>query len=211
MPKHAHLAYRCPDCGTLIYGLIGEFALSASMLRLKCDCGKSILDINVTADKKLKISVPCIICKENHSYIISPDIIFSRKLFLLSCPYSGMEICFAGDREKVDEYAKENEKKIAKLVSDMGLEAIDDLQPIDMADEEILPDATVYDLIRFIVKDLEAESNIDCPCHSGNYDLRFAPGGIEVYCENCGASYLFICESAAAAEEYINISKVILK
>ncbi len=211
MIKHAHIAYRCPECGTLIYGLVGEFALSASMMRLKCNCGKSTLDISATHDKKLKISVPCIICKENHNYIISPSIFFERNIFLISCPYSGMEICFIGDKDKVDESASQNEKKIAKLVSDMGLEAIDDLQPIDMPDEEILPDASVYDLIRFVVKDLEAEGNIYCPCHGGRYNLRFAPGGIEVYCEDCGASHLFLCESASAAEEYINISKVELK
>ncbi len=211
MSKHTHIAYRCPDCGTLIYGLVGEFALNASMLRLKCSCGKSMLDISANRDKKLKVSIPCIICKENHSYILSPDIFFERDLFLLSCPYSGMEICFIGDRANIDAYSKENEKKIAKLLSDMGLDAIDDLQPMDMPDEEILPDASVYDLIRFTVKELEADGNIDCPCHRGTYDLRFAPGGIEVYCEDCGASYLFFCDSASAAEEYINIPKVTLE
>ncbi len=209
--KHTHIAYRCPECGTLIYGLVGEFAMNANMMRLKCDCGKSALDITATHDKKLKLSVPCVICKENHNYILSPSIFFERELFLLGCPYSNMDIGFIGEKSKVDDAAIENEKALNKLISDMGLDALEDLQPIDMDDDEILPDATVYDMIRFIVKDLEADGKIDCPCHKGSYDIRFAPGGIQAYCEDCGATYLFSCESAAAAEEYLNLSDIKLK
>ena len=40
----------------------------------------------------------------------------------------------------------------------------------DMTEGEILPDPAVYDTLRFVVKDLEAEGKIDCPCHSGCYD-----------------------------------------
>ena len=51
-----HIAYRCPDCGTVIYGFVGKFALSANLLRIKCSCGHSALDINITNDGKIRIS-----------------------------------------------------------------------------------------------------------------------------------------------------------
>ena len=110
------------------------------------------------------------------------------------------------------EYDKDSPTKaLEQLVTNMEVETLDELQPMDMNDDEILPDAAVYDLIRFVIKDLEAEGKIDCPCHSGSYDLRYAPGGIQAFCPDCGATYFFPCESAAAAEEYLNIDEIKLK
>ena len=209
--KHTHIAYRCPDCGTLIYGLVGEFALKTSAMRLKCDCGKSALDIMPTQDKKIKLSIPCLLCKENHNFVVSSPIFFERDIFTVTCPYSNTDVGFIGSRESIEDAASKNEAALKKLISDMELDDISDLQPQDLDEDEILPDASVYDLIRFVVKDLEADGGVDCPCHGGNYELRYAPDGIQVYCEDCGASFTFNCDSASAAEEYLTLSKIELK
>lgn len=206
--KHAHIAYRCPECNDVIYGLMGEFALNAHAMRLKCACGKTSLDISATHDKKIKFSVPCVLCKENHNFVVSPALFFERDIFLGGCPYANVNILFIGEKEKIDNAVFENDKVLSKLIADMGVESLEDLQPTDMDEDEILPDASVYDLIRFVVKDLEAEEKVDCPCHSGNYNLRYAPGGIQVYCEDCGATYFFSCVSAAAAEEYLTVDEI---
>ena len=206
--KHAHIAYRCPECGTVIFGLVSEFALGASMLRLKCDCGKSALDITPTRDKKIRLSVPCVLCRDNHNFVISPALFFERDIFLGGCPYSNLDVIFIGDKDKVDLAVEKNTKDLEKLIKDMEVETLEELQPEDMDEDEVLPDAQVYDLIRFVVKDLEAEGRIDCPCHSGNYDLRYAPGGIQVFCPECEATYFFSCASASAAEEYVTVEEI---
>lgn len=208
IPAHAHIAYRCPECGDMIYGLVGEFALKANMMRLKCSCGKSALDISSTADKKIRLSVPCVYCRQNHSYVLSYGIFFERDIFFLNCPYSNMDIAFLGDKEKIDDAAAENEKTLRRLIDDIGAQTLSDIQPEDIPDDEILPDAAVYDCIRFIVKDLEAEGEIDCPCHSGRYDLRYAPDGIQVFCPDCGATYTFKCATPSMAEEYLSVKNV---
>lgn len=209
-PKHNHLAFRCPECGDLILGIIGESALSLNM-RLKCTCGGSALDITPTAEKKIKLSVPCILCKENHVYTVSPSILFERDLFTLNCPYANIDIAYTGNDTKIEESAAKSAQKLTKLISDVGAESLEDIQPVEMNDDEIVPDAQVYDTVRFIVKDLEAEGLVDCPCHSGNYDLRYAPGGIQVFCPECGAIYDFKCETVSMAEEYLSISNIELK
>ncbi len=206
--KHTHIAYRCPECGTVIYGLVGEFALSANMMRLKCECGKSALDISPTRDKKIKLSVPCVLCRENHNLVLSPALFFDRELFTGGCPYSSLDIVFIGDKDNVDSAIEKNTEDLKKLIKDMEVETLEELQPEDMDEDEILPDAQVYDLIRFVVKDLESEGRVDCPCHSGNYDLRYAPGGIQVFCPECEAAYFFSCASAAAAEEYLSLEEI---
>ena len=211
IPKHTHIAYRCPECGSLIYGLVAEVALRSGMLRLKCSCDNSALDITPAENNKYRISAPCLFCKQNHSFVVSDSIFFGKDLFLLNCPYAGMDIGYIGEKEKIDEAAEEGAKALSKLITDMGGEELRDIQPIDLDEEEILPDAGVYDVLRFLVKDLEADGAIDCPCHSGNYDLRYTPSGIEAYCPDCGATFAFNCQSPAATEEYLKLSSIYLK
>lgn len=206
-----HIAYRCPECGTLIYGFVGKFALSANLLRIKCSCGHSALDLNITNDKKIRISAPCLFCKQNHSFVVSENIFFGRDIFLLNCPYANMDICFIGSKEKVDKETERQVEELQRLLSDLEAESIKDIQPTDLEEDEILPDPSVYDTLRFLIKELEAEGKIDCPCHSGVYNLRYAKDGIEVYCEECEASHLFNTKSQSSTEDYLKTDSLYLK
>ena len=210
-PQNTHIAYRCPECGTTVYGFIGKFALSANMLRLKCSCGGSSLDVNITNDKKIRLSVPCLFCKSDHNFVVSQNIFFGRDVFLLNCPYSNMDICFIGDKEKLDKEIDRSGKELERLLADLEAESLKDIQPEDINEEDVLPDPAIYDAIRFLVKTLEDEGKIDCPCHSNDYELRYAPGGIQVYCSKCGASHSFDTSAVAASEEYIYTDSITLK
>ena len=48
--KETTIAYRCPECGASVVGMVGIFTLSADMIRLKCPCGKSELEFLYTKD-----------------------------------------------------------------------------------------------------------------------------------------------------------------
>lgn len=205
-----HVAYRCPECGTLIYGFVGRFALSANLLRLKCSCGHSAMDITITNDNKIRLSVPCIFCKQNHSFVVSQSIFFGRERFLLNCPYANMDICFIGEKEKIDEDITHSNEELERLLKSLEAESVKDIQPTDMDEDEILPDPAVYDTVRFLVRELEADEKIVCPCKRGSYDIRFAPGGIEVFCPDCEASYIFNTEAVSASEEYLKIDSLTL-
>ena len=206
-----HIAYRCPTCGGSVVGFVGKFALSAGMARLKCSCGESHLDINVTQDKKLRLTVPCVFCKKSHSFTVSQSIFFGRDQFLLNCPYSNMDIAFIGSKERVDEALMRTASELERLLSDLEAEELREIQPIDLDEGDILPDATVYDALRFLVKDLEADGKVDCPCHKGEYDLRFAPGGIQVFCPDCGATYTFKLHSENSHEDYMGLEEIKLR
>ena len=206
-----HIAYRCPECGTLIYGFVGKFALSANLLRVKCSCGHSALDISITSDKKIRLSAPCLFCKKNHSFVVSQSIFFERDIFLLNCPYASMDICFIGSKEKIDREVVRSGEELTRLLDDLEAESLKDMQPQDLDEEEALPDPAVYDTIRFLVKELEADGKIDCPCHSAKYELRFCKEGIEVYCPECDATYVFNTASQSATADYVNIDSIYLK
>lgn len=211
-PKQRNIAYRCSKCGVPTVGIIGKFALHANMLRLRCTCGEeSSLDINITGDKKIRLSVPCLFCRQNHNYVVSESIFFDKDTFMLNCPYTGMDISFIGDEESVNKELSRTEGELARLLASFEAEELSDIQPEDMNESEILPDPAVYDTLRFVVKDLEADGKVHCPCSDGEYDLRFAPGGVEVYCVKCGGAYRFTATTPAIAEEYLSIDEIRLK
>ena len=211
IPKQRNIAYRCPGCGSAVIGLVGKFALHANMLRLKCSCGnEQSLDITLS-DGKVRLSVPCLFCRQNHSYVVSEALFFENDRFLLNCPYSNMDIAIIGDEETVKQELERTEAELNMLMKNLEAEELSDIQPEDMPEAEILPDPAVYDTLRFVVKDLEAEGKLNCPCGTGPYDLRFTDGGMQVWCESCGATYDFNATSPTMAEEYLDLDEIKLK
>ncbi len=213
IPKERRIAYRCPECVVANLALVGRFALAANMIRVKCDCKDNAptLDISLTNDDKIRLSVPCLFCRQNHNYVVTKSIFFERDEFFLNCPYSGQDIAIIGDSETVNRELERTGHELEGIMKSLEAEVLSDIQPQDMPDEEILPDPAAYDTIRFIVKDLEEEGRVFCPCKNGEYDLRFCDDGIEVYCKRCGASYKFSAESAAMSELYLDIDEIRLK
>lgn len=210
--KHRNIAYRCPDCGSAVVGLVGRFALEANMIRLKCSCGSEhTLDISISKGDKIRLSVPCLFCRQNHSYVVSESLLFEKDRFLLNCPYAGMDIAFIGDEEIVSNDLSRTADELSALLKNLEAEELSDIQPQDMNEEEILPDPAVYDTLRFLTMDLFANGKLHCPCGEGPYDLRFIDSGIQLYCENCGAVHDFKVSSPTMAEEYLQLDELTLK
>ena len=197
--KQTNVAYRCPGCGYAIFGLVGAFSVSAGLLKLKCQCGDSQMILQFTADKKVRVTVPCLFCGTDHQFTISQSLFFERDIFALNCPYTNMDICFIGEKEKIDEALEKSAKELELL-----FEQVTELSDDELTPEQILPDAQIYDILRFVVKELEAEQKIECPCQTGPYELDITADGIRVYCTECGASYLFPSDSVASAEAFLH-------
>ena len=209
--KRTQIAYRCPDCATATVGFLGGLSSVSDMLRLKCECGESALDIKRQNDGKINLSVPCVYCKSNHSYVVSPEIMMRDELTKFSCPYSGMGIAFIGDDESISKEIENSAEELSRIMASLEAETVSDIQPQDVGEDSMPPDPAIYDTINFVVRDLESAGAVKCPCESGRYGLRFTDTGMQVYCESCGASYDFHCMSASTAEEYLSISEIVLK
>ena len=211
MERKLQIAYRCPDCTDATLGFVGKFTTAYDMVRLKCACGKSTLEMRHRPDGKVSISAPCILCKDNHSFTVSEGALFGGKSFNLPCPYSSLDTVFIGDSDYVQGELERTANELSQIVTGFEAEDVHELQPIPMNDDEILPDPAVYDTIRFLLKDLEAEGLVSCPCSDGRYDVRFVDGGVQAYCEHCGATYTFYATSPALAEEYLSLNEIKLK
>ena len=128
-----------------------------------------------------------------------------------SCPYSGMGIAFIGDEADVAKEIEGSADELARIMTSLEAETVSDIQPQDVGEDSMPPDPAIYDTLNFVLRDLEAESAVHCPCDNGSYDLRFTDDGMQVYCKNCGATYDFYARSVSVAEEYLTIDEITLK
>lgn len=202
------IAYRCPECGIANIGFLGGLRSVSGMLRLKCECDKHALEIKPAKDGKVQISVPCVFCKSSHSYVLSPDIFERSTPTRLPCPHSHHDIFFIADEKGIQEELERTAKELSFVLSAFEADDIEDIQPIDLDEEDAPPDPAVFDVLNFVVRDLEDMGKLSCPCKKGPYDLRFTDTGAEVYCTACGASFRFTARSAASAESYLDIDEI---
>ena len=203
-----HIAYRCPECGVATVGLLGGLTKVSDMLRLKCDCGKSSLDIKRQEEGKIRLSVPCVYCKGEHGYVVSADIVLRDGTTRLSCPYSSMDILFIADEGKISEELNRSADELSRVMASLEAETLSDIQPQDVGEAEESPDPTLFDTFNFLIKDLESDGNVKCPCQNGDYELRFCDEGMEVVCKNCGASFVFHAKTQAMAENYLGLDEI---
>ncbi len=207
--KKTHIAYRCPSCGSGVRGLCGDFALAGGrLLRLRCPCGQSHLEVAPAGDGKLLLTVPCLLCGTAHRFRISESLFYGRDLFLLNCAYSDLDVAFIGDEERVSAALDENEGKLRTMFADAGIAA---LSANTEEERPTLPDVGVLDIIRFLVRELEADGEIDCPCGNGEYDLELCPDGVRVFCQNCGGEHLFPVSSEEAAQAFLMTDHITLQ
>ncbi len=205
--KQTTIAYRCPDCGCIVRSVVGVFSLSADMIKLKCPCGASALDIVYTHDKKVRITVPCIVCPAPHTYVISGDVFFEREAFTLACTYSGLGVCFIGSEYGVDNEIRMSEEELIEIAGEDALRQFSE----NRGEGESLTDPQVLDIIMYTLKELEDEGNIHCRCENGgDYELQLGDEDIFVVCKKCGAEYAVRAGSLTAAQDFLNADSITL-
>lgn len=213
--KQTTVAYRCPHCGAGVMSAVGIFSLTADMMKLKCPCGKSEMEIAFSKDGKVRLKVPCLICAGGHSYTVSKNIFFGRDLFLLPCPCSDINIAFMGEENAVKAELSRTELELLELLEENG---IDSFAAIQDENERYLSDPQIAEIIMFVIHDLEAENKIFCKCPEENegertYDVEILEdgSGIRVSCPLCHAERLVPTDSYLSAHAFLNCDALYLE
>ena len=120
-PKQTTVAYRCPHCGTGVISAVNLFSLSADMVKLKCTCGKSELKAVISADKRVRLTVPCMICAKSHSFTLNTTLFFDKDLFAMQCPYSDINIACVGETNQVKAELARGELELLDLMENQLL------------------------------------------------------------------------------------------
>ncbi len=196
-PKDITVSYRCPHCGEFVQSIGGIFALSGNLIRLKCTCGNSNMEISRSSDGKIQFTVPCFICEKNHIYTVSKSALFSGNLSNLSCAYSGLDICFIGEPEQVDQ---------AQLQASLELDEILEYNDIpdffsrqDRDDKQIDVDYAALSAAITVIKELAEDGKIHCDCTDkkrvgkpDENDLLRTTGEYE---NNCNGDFTFTLDN----------------
>ena len=207
--KRTTVAYRCPDCGGGIMSAVGLFNLSADMVKLKCTCKKSELKIVYNRDGNVRLTVPCLICSQPHTFTVKSSLFFSDELFVLPCPYSDINICMMGETNHVKAELSRTELELLDMLEKSGLESFDALQG-----EQLLSDPQVTEIVTYVIKELDAEGRIRCRCPEGvegDYDAEIGRDGVRVTCNRCGATKLIAADSLISAHEFLNADSLELE
>ena len=224
--KRTTVAYRCPDCGGGIMSAVGLFNLSADMVKLKCTCGKRELKIVYNRDGSVRLTVPCLICSQPHTFTVNSSLFFSDELFVLPCPYSDINIAFTGEMNTVKAELARTELELLDMLEENGITDFSSLH----GDEKDLGDPQILDIVLFVIDDLDAEGKIFCRCHpdptlqsasdteypewneeASRYEAEITDEGIKVTCRVCGASRVIPSDSMLSAHAFLNADSLHLE
>ena len=207
--KETTVAYRCPECGASVMSLVGIFTLTADMIRLKCPCGQSELEIVYTKDRKIRLNVPCFLCPSPHSYLISSQMFFDNELFALPCSYSGLDLCFIGNKDKVQKAMKDAENELLELLGDTNFEELAEHRHGHSAE---LSDPQIEDIVMYVISDLAEEGKILCSCpDGGDYEAEILDDCIRVRCRQCGDHADIPAGSLSAATDFLGAEELDLR
>ena len=204
------VAYRCPECGSIVMSMVVIFALTADMIRLKCPCGQSEMEIVYTRDKKIRMNVPCFLCPNPHSFTISSSIFFDKDIFALPCGYSGVNICFIGKQDEVQKAMEESDRELAEMLGDVPYGQIGKFraETIEMTDPQVL------DIMMYVVRELADEGAIRCKCpnpEDGDYEIEMYDTYIRVSCKVCGAKRDISIQSIIEAQDFLQAEELVLE
>ena len=203
-PQKTTVAFRCPHCGCGVMSAVSLFSVKGSMVRLKCDCGKSEMDVVPDGNGKVRLTVPCIICPNPHHFTVSEKILFDSELFVLPCPYTDLNIAMMGEVNHVKAELSRTELQLLDLMEEHG---IADFSALHDSEKHAMPDPQILDIVLFVIHDLDAEGKITCKCQNageGEYDAEILPEGVRVSCRKCGAATTIATDSFLKANDFLN-------
>lgn len=209
--KQTTVAYRCPRCGGGVMSAVNPFVLKGSMVRLKCDCKESYMEIAPAGDGKIRLTVPCIICPTPHHFTVSENIFYGQELFVLPCPYTDINVGVLGEINHVKAELSRAELELLDLMEKNGIESFEALH---REAEETVTDPQVLEIVMYVIRDLDEEGKIFCRCkpeEEHEYDAEILPEGVRVTCKKCGATHTVRADSLVEAHEFLHCDALYLK
>lgn len=210
--KDITVAYRCPHCGKHILSLVGVFALSGDLMKLKCDCGQSELTMERENGDKIRFSLPCYLCPKPHIYTLPLSMILGRTLYAFPCKYADLPIGFVGQKEAVIAAAKQADEQLLKIMEDHQIPDFSAFAA-QYREEPDARDAQIEDLVRFTVRDLADEKKVycNCPAHDGDYAVEFMVDSVLIYCRKCGATRMLPVTNDLTAQAFLSTDALDLR
>jgi hypothetical protein len=142
---------------------------------LTCRCGKSSIIIKQEGENSFFISIPCIGCDNEHTYLFTRRSILLGEPVVFNCPETGMQICFIGRDEAVRGKVDSLEEEFDELIDAYGYESY-------FRNTQVMIDT----LNR--IHDIALNGNLLCECGDADIDLVLLNDCVLLRCNRCGGS-----------------------
>lgn len=175
------LAYRCPSCGAILTFDIKRERLERGKLTIPCiQCSKSSAEVSLSPSGTVNITVPCLVCPHSHPYSMSAEMFFSKDIYCFPCSFSGLDICFIGEDELVDDEIIRSGGEISAI-----LESTRE-QDLNAKDANVMvANTSVMREVLFAIGNLEEEKKIVCSCGSHSVKILLDYDKAVVVCKVC--------------------------
>ena len=199
------VAYRCAYCGSVISADLQESTLSSPFTLPCIECGKSKLEIIPETDGAIKLVVPCLMCPHPHPYKISRSIMFQRDIFTLPCSFTGLDICFIGEEDNVEDEIDRTAAEISALTEDE-----ENNGDVKKSSEFLVADTSVVREVLFAVGELEKQKKIKCTCSSSAVKVLIDYDKVIIECKVCGKKHELSARTRFDANDAIDLEEIII-
>ena len=200
--EKTRIAYRCPYCGCVISADITRSTVEKSFTLECIECRKSKLEITPEPGGSIKIVVPCLMCPHPHPYKLSKEIFFEREIFTLPCSFTGLDICFIGDEDNVEDEIDRTGAEISALTDE------EDTDEVKKSSEFMVADTSVIREILFAVGELDKSKKISCSCGSHAVKVLIDYDKVILVCKVCGKKYELDARTKFDANRAIDLEEI---
>lgn len=166
------IAYKCSSCGSIGFYNASLFKLlKDGENNFGCRCKKSELTVTGNESGYL-VKISCIGCGNYHIYSVDRKEIIKKGIVVLSCPETGLQLCFTGRDELVRKKVDDLEKQLDQLIDMFGYESY------------FKNTQVIFDLLNKI-HDIAEQGNLCCECGNNDIELVLLPESIILKCRRC--------------------------
>lgn len=194
------IAYRCAKCGKIGFREISIFELSGRRsLKVQCEnCGHNSLILYTKDYKNYRIQMDCVICKTPHIYYFSLGEIFREEPIIIECIQYDLELCFIGERQRVEQKVDQYEQGLEELIDELGY------------DDYFVNSEIMMECVN-ILHDLAEQDQISCECGKGDIGIILLSDRIELRCQYCHNVHIIPAESRRDVERLKDQKEVYMK
>ena len=188
------IAFICPVCGGFQIKPFHLFSVSAcKCTEIVCVCGESKARISYQ-QKRLAVSIPCIMCHEEHSYTYPIKGFFEKGIYPLYCKNSLNEIGFIGEEEEI--------KKAVWALEESYNEELADILDDSFANPDIMLAVIQY------MERLAHSNQLHCACEKTKPELKVDTDTVELFCSQCEYTKTFSAATTKDLEKLKNLSQI---
>ncbi|MBQ9415786.1 MAG: hypothetical protein IJU20_02960 [Clostridia bacterium] len=209
------VGYRCPQCGAGVLSPVDFTKIGADMVRLKCDCGRSSMQISKKNASEVMVEAPCLLCHKIHARVLPVALLTQRDFFSYSCPYSDMPVFYAGEINHVKaEMAKSELELLNAMEESEGGSPLTGSPDGDKDRDLSWQDPQRVQDILYVLRELDEEGRIFCRCdpvRGRSYDVDLCPEGVRVSCPRCGCRRTIPADSSLKSQLFLEATELDLK